>query len=119
MFLENEIYKCDCIDIDFEGNGVCKIDDFPFFVKGPLKGERVEIRVDRVYKKFGFATLVKNFTTSPFRAVPKCQYYDLCGGCNIMHLNYAMQIDYKKHIVRDTISRLGKVDCPEIGRAHV
>ena len=87
MFIENETYKCDCIDLDSEGNGVCKIDDFIFFVKGPLKGERVSIKVDKLNKNFGLASLNTIYSKSPYRVKPICEYYDKCGGCNLMHFN--------------------------------
>ena len=110
MFIENETYKCDCIDLDSEGNGVCKIDDFIFFVKGPLKGERVSIKIDKLNKNFGLATLSTIYMKSPYRVKPICEYYDKCGGCNLMHFNYKMHANYKKHVVKDLLSRIGKVD---------
>ena len=110
MFIENETYKCDCIDLDSEGNGVCKIDDFIFFVKGPLKGERVSIKVDKVNKNFGLATLKDIYLKSPYRVKPICEYYDKCGGCNLMHFNYMMHANYKRHVVKDLLNRIGKVD---------
>ena len=111
MFIENETYKCDCIDLDSEGNGVCKIEDFIFFVKGPLKGERVSIKVDKLNKNYGLATLNQIYSKSPYRVKPICDYYDKCGGCNLMHFNYFMHANYKKHTVRELISRIAKVDC--------
>ncbi|MCR5461602.1 MAG: 23S rRNA (uracil(1939)-C(5))-methyltransferase RlmD [bacterium] len=110
MFIENETYKCDCIDLDSEGNGVCKIDDFIFFVKGPLKGERVSIKVDKVNKNFGLATLKDIYLKSPYRVKPECPYYEQCGGCNLMHFNYYMHSNYKKYVVKDLLNRIGKVD---------
>ncbi|MCR5308455.1 MAG: 23S rRNA (uracil(1939)-C(5))-methyltransferase RlmD [bacterium] len=110
MFIENATYKCDCIDLDSEGNGVCKIDDFIFFVKGPLKGERVSIRVDKLNKNYGLASLNQIYSKSPYRVKPICEYYEKCGGCNLMHFNYYMHANYKKHIVKDLLSRIGKVD---------
>lgn len=110
MFIENETYKCDCIDLDSEGNGVCKIDDFIFFVKGPLKGERVSIKVDKLNKNFGLATLQTIYSKSPYRVKPICEYYDKCGGCNLMHFNYYMHANYKKHTVKELLNRIGRID---------
>ena len=111
MFIENATYKCDCIDLDSEGNGVCKIDDFIFFVKGPLKGERVSIKIDKLNKNFGLASLNQIYIKSPYRVKPICDYYDKCGGCNLMHFNYMMHANYKKHVVKDLLSRIGKIEC--------
>ena len=110
MFIENATYKCDCIDLDSEGNGVCKIDDFIFFVKGPLKGERVSIKVDKLNKNFGLATLKDIYAKSPYRVKPICEYYDKCGGCNLMHFNYHMHAGYKRYVVKDLLNRIGKMD---------
>ena len=110
MFIENATYKCDCIDLDSEGNGVCKIDDFIFFVKGPLKGERVSIKVEKLNKNFGLASLNQIYSKSPYRVKPICPYYEACGGCNLMHFNYKMHAQYKKYVVKDLIKRIGKLD---------
>ena len=39
------------------------------------------------------------------RIVPKCKYYDVCGGCNLMHLSYKKQLEYKENKVKDILKR--------------
>ena len=53
----NEQYKVEFVDIDYEGRGVCKLENnFPIFVPDALKGERALIEITNLkknhYKKY-------------------------------------------------------------------
>ena len=107
--MEN-VFTSKCIDIDYEGNGVCKIDGFPVFVPGCLTDELVRFEIVKKNKNFANGKLLEILEPSPFRAVPKCSNYEKCGGCSLMNLEYSKQLEYKKHIVSDTLKRIGKID---------
>lgn len=51
---------------------------------------------------------------SPVRAVPFCQHYGICGGCKWQCLPYTEQIKYKQKQVTDNLTRIGKIELPEI-----
>ena len=38
---------------------------------------------------------------SPNRTKPKCPNYFLCGGCNMQHINYQTQLEYKTNFVKE------------------
>ena len=48
------------------------------------------------------------------RAVPFCQHYGVCGGCKWQVLPYSEQIKYKQKQVTDNLTRIGKIELPEI-----
>src|SRR6185295_2855914 len=58
---------------------------------------------------------------SPQRTEPPCAHYriDRCGGCQIQHLEYEFQLEAKRGIVRDALTRIGKraVELPTIERS--
>lgn len=90
--------------------GVCKIDGYPVFVKDAMKGEKALIKVTKTNKNFGFGRLIEIKEESPFRKRPICDHFYECGGCNMMHMNYEMQLGFKKHRVKETLRKLGHIE---------
>jgi len=107
---QNSIHTVDFTDMTHDAMGVAKIDGFPIFVKNAMKGEKARIRITKVNKNFAFGHLDKIIQESPFRKAPICEHYYECGGCNIMHMNYEMQLGFKRHRVKETLKRIGGID---------
>lgn len=75
------------------------------FVPGALKGEEVYCKVTSVKRNYAQAVIVTINKTSKFRVDPPCAIYDECGGCQIMHLRYDKQLDYKDDIIRQSLNK--------------
>lgn len=105
-----KVYDATFTDLTHDAMGVAKIDGYPLFVEGALKGERALIKVTKTNKNFGFAKLLEIKEVSPFRKEPLCGHYDNCGGCNLMHMHYDIQLDFKRHRVKETLRKIGRVD---------
>lgn len=112
MFNIGEIKSSICISNDLLGNGICKIDDFTFFIPKILKDEEIEFEITKLNKSYGEGKLLRTIKESKNRIIPICPHYDLCGGCNLMHLNYINHSDYKKDALISLINRIGKVNPP-------
>jgi len=84
----NSKYKVEIIDEDNIGNGICKIDNFAVFVKGALKGEIIDIIITSVKKRYATAKINRIIYPSNYRVIPRCKYYNSCGGCAFLHTNY-------------------------------
>ncbi len=110
MVEKNEYYDVEVVDMTHDGMGVCKIDGFPIFVANALKGEKATIKITRLTKNIGFGRLIELIHKSPFRKEPICEHFSECGGCNLMHMNYQMQLDFKKYRTAETLKKLGKID---------
>lgn len=110
MVEKNEYYDVVFMDMTHDGMGVCKVEGFPVFVANALKGEKGKIKITKVNKSFGFGRLVEITDDSPFRKEPICDHFNECGGCNIMHMNYQMQLDFKKYRTKETLKKLGKIN---------
>ena len=46
----NEIYKFNIIDVDNNGNGIAKYNNFVIFIKGCFEGEVVEAKIIKISK---------------------------------------------------------------------
>ncbi|MGM9971360.1 MAG: 23S rRNA (uracil(1939)-C(5))-methyltransferase RlmD [Anaeroplasmataceae bacterium] len=113
----DEILELNIVDIDYQGLGIAKINDFPIFVNNALPGEKVVARITRVTKNIATAKNLKILEESKLRNNNICPYYEECGGCNIMHLNYDYQLEYKTKITRETIKKVSGLT-PKINKCE-
>ena len=60
------------------------------------------------------AVAVKFHEYSPLRSEPFCKHFGVCGGCKWQCLKYEEQLRYKQKQVTDNLTRIGKVELPEI-----
>ena len=48
MLKKNQVYEVEIIDDGYQGEGIAKIENFPIFIPGAIKGEKVEIKILKV-----------------------------------------------------------------------
>lgn len=106
--------KVTITDVAAEGKALAKVNDLVVFVPYVVPGDVVDLQVKRKKNKYAEAVAVKFHEFSPKRAVPFCQHYGVCGGCKWQCLTYEDQIKYKQKQVTDNLTRIGKVELPEI-----
>lgn len=75
------------------------------FVSGALKGEEVFCQISSVRRNFAEAKLLKINKKSKNRVDPACSIYKECGGCQIMHLQYDKQLEFKTDIIRQALMK--------------
>lgn len=75
------------------------------FVPGALKGEEVFCQISSVRCNFAEAKLLKINKKSKNRVDPACSIYKECGGCQIMHLQYDKQLEFKTDIIRQALMK--------------
>ncbi len=105
----NDIIKLKIIDIDHEGLGIGKIDNFPIFVDNALPGETVTCIITRVTKNIATAKNLELLEKSSNREEYLCPHYLECGGCNMMHFKYDYELTCKKQFVINTLKKVGNI----------
>lgn len=96
---KNEEYIVTCIDDTDLNSGVVKIDDMVVFVPNLLIGEKAKIKIVKVNKKYAFGIIIELLKPSINRQELTCEVSKTCGGCQLQHMSYAYQLDYKyKHV---------------------
>jgi 23S rRNA (uracil1939-C5)-methyltransferase len=93
--------------IGSEGEGIGRYQGYTLFVKDTVMGDVALVQVMKTGKTYGYARLVKLITPSKFRTEPKCPIAAKCGGCQLMHVNYEKQLEYKQDKVRQCLTRIG------------
>ncbi len=92
-------------DLDFQGRGIAKIDGKVFFVRNALINEVVKIKLIKENKHFSEAIAVEFLEKSSERITPSCKYFLECGGCDLMHMKYESQLDFKENKIKTTINK--------------
>ena len=106
--------KITITDVAAEGKALAKVNDLVVFVPYVVPGDVADLQVKRKKNHYAEAVAVKFHEYSPVRAVPFCQHYGVCGGCKWQCLPYAEQIKYKQKQITDNLTRIGKIELPEI-----
>ncbi|MGE7925535.1 23S rRNA (uracil(1939)-C(5))-methyltransferase RlmD [Viridibacillus arvi] len=99
-------------DLTHDGAGVAKIDGYPLFIQGGLPDETAEVHVLKTLKNYGFAKIINITEPSPDRVAAPCPVFAQCGGCQLQHLSYEGQLKWKEKMVRNVMTRIGKIDAP-------
>lgn len=105
-----KIYKVEIEDFDINGYGVSHIESKVVFVKGALKGETVTLKIENIHKKYAFAEVVDILVASEDRTKPECPYYELCGGCDMMHMKYETECKIKEGRLKQTFRHFKDVE---------
>jgi 23S rRNA (uracil1939-C5)-methyltransferase len=93
----------------YGGEGLAHADGNTVFVPYVLPGEQVSAAVRTRKKQLIHATLREVREPSPHRIKAPCPHFGVCGGCHYQHIDIAEQVQQKKEILRETLSRLGGV----------
>lgn len=109
MIENNKTYECTVTDLTVNGDGIAKIEGFPLFVKGAVPGDKILLKVTKLNKTYGFAKLAKLLSPSPKRRKSLCKSFPKCGGCTLMHMDYAAQLEFKRDLVLSNIQKIGGI----------
>lgn len=106
---KNDEVVIDIIGMNHDGEGVGRADGYTLFVQGALPGEKARVKVLKTKKQYGYAKLLELVEQSPNRIAAPCPIYDQCGGCQLQHMSYTGQLEWKRQLVVDNLERIGKL----------
>ena len=96
------------------GDGLARLPDGQVvFVPVTVPGEKVEIEVYQQLGDYALGRVVEIIKPAAGRIEPPCEYFPLCGGCQLQHLSYETQVREKFAVFRETLSRVGGLS-PEL-----
>ena len=113
-----------------EGKSIARLkiretDESPIvtFIPFGAPGDVVDVQIDRKKNKFAEGHITRIIEPSPIRVEPICRHFTVCGGCKWQHLPYEEQLKWKQQQVYDAMTRIAKVEIPEItpiiGSEHI
>ena len=79
-----------------------------------IPGELADVLIERVHKDYLVGRVVAVREPSPHRIVARCEYFGVCGGCQLQHIDYAHQLELKRDIVVEQLRRIGRLSDVEV-----
>jgi len=106
----NDILTLKIDDFSHDGKGIAHKDNITIFVEKAIKGEMINVKIIKILPKknmaIGVISEIKK--QSPERIRAKCDYKN-CGGCQLHHISYKKELEFKKNVVEAALKRIGKV----------
>lgn len=101
--------------LTYGGDAMGRLEDGrAVFIPFGLPGERVRVRLTEEKRNFARGELVEILEASPHRIAPRCIHFGECGGCHYQNLSYEDQVQAKQEILRDQLTRIGKIENPPV-----
>ena len=97
-----------------EGKAIARVDGMTVFVPYAVPGDVADIQITKKKSNYAEGKVTRFESFSENRADPFCEHFGTCGGCKWQILPYGEQLKYKQKQVEDNLTRIGKVELPEI-----
>ncbi len=110
VFSNDKVYTVETNGYSSDGSAVARLDGFIVFIKGGISGEKYNIRLTDISKNYARAQIVDILESADSRIIPNCDSYPDCGGCDLRHMTYEEELDFKCRKVNNALQRLGEVD---------
>lgn len=107
---KKDIIELSIDDLAHGGEGVGHYAKLAVFVPATIPGERVKVKITEKKKSYARAELITVLKSVPERTNPDCIVYNDCGGCQLQHIDYQKQLQYKKVILEAALTRIAKLE---------
>lgn len=100
--------------IAFGGEAVLRSENGVVFIRDALPAETITYKIEQQKKRYARGSLVSIETPHPLRVVPPCEHFSVCGGCDLQHAPYSMQLSFKKQWLKESLERIGGISEIEV-----
>lgn len=102
--------EVEAVDLDRDGKGVARWNNWVIVVPGLLPGERAKVQLQQRQRSRWLSRRVESVTVSRDRRRPPCILANDCGGCTLQHLDDPAQTRWKAQQIQQTMQRIGGID---------
>lgn len=99
------MYKVEVTKLDHQGRGIAKINDKIIFIPNALPEETVDVDIILEKKKYYEGIIKEIINASDKRIKSICPYFEECGGCQFLNMNYQDSLDYKQNKVEEIMNK--------------
>lgn len=96
--------------LDNFGRGITYINDKICFVEDALENEIVDIEVTLDKKKYQEAKVKEFISVSDKRIEEECPFSKICGGCNLNHISYVDENNFKEEKLKQLVEKYTSID---------
>lgn len=101
-------------DYAAEGKSLARVDGKVVFIEGAVPGDVVDVQLSKNKADWAEGHTIHFHSYASDRVTPFCQHFGVCGGCQWQMLPYEKQLFYKQKQVTDNLTRIAKINLPEI-----
>lgn len=91
------------IKFDNSGRGIGYLDNKIIFIPKSVPGDIVLVKITKDKKNYLEGSIVKIIKPSKLRKEAICPYFNLCGGCDLMHISLTEELEYKLTKINDIL----------------
>lgn len=95
--------------VAFKGYGVARVQGKVVFIPHTVTGDEAWVGLIEEKKRYAMGKLLQIVEPSPWRVTPRCPSFGVCGACQWQHIDYPIQGELKKEILKDILNRLGRL----------
>ncbi len=99
-----------CTRLDHYGRGIAKVEGKTVFIHNLLPKEVANIKIVKKNSKYMEALVDELVSKTITRVDASCPYYDICGGCHIMHMDDEEKKEFKYLKVKDVLKKFANYD---------
>lgn len=99
---------------DDQARGIAYYNNKIVFIYGAIVNEKVKVKIYKERKKYYLAKIIEIIEFSDKRVNYKCPYFNICGGCSLLHVDYYNSIEIKKEKISKKFNRYLEIDLKNI-----
>ena len=113
--MTSKIYEnVEITDAGSEGKAIARIGNLVVFIPFVVPGDVADLQIIKKKKSYLEGRAIRFHKYSGKRAEPFCSHFGTCGGCRWQNMRYEDQLYYKQKQVVDNLTRIAKIEYPEI-----
>jgi 23S rRNA (uracil1939-C5)-methyltransferase len=117
-----ETFRLTLESLSHQGSAIGRLNGQVVFAAFGIPGEEVDVLIERAYPDYLEGVVTAVHRPSPVRVTPRCEYFGVCGGCQLQHIDYVEQLRLKTEVVREQMRRIGRLPdvpvLPAVGAAE-
>ena len=95
--------------LSHDGRGITMINGKKTFIRGGLAEEDVRFVYTKKHRQYDEGLVTDIITPADKRVTPRCDYFGICGGCNLQHLHPTAQIQHKQTVLLEQLQHFGNI----------
>ncbi|MEG1596888.1 MAG: class I SAM-dependent RNA methyltransferase, partial [Bacilli bacterium] len=99
---------------DHNGRGIAKIDNFLVFINKGVVNDECLIKIIVIKKNYAIGEIIKIIKSSPKRIEVNCPYYEHCGGCDFLHVNFNYENEVKVNTIKEVFLKYAQITLDNI-----
>ncbi len=92
--------------LDSKGRGIARLQGKVIFVNNALIDETIYVHILKEKSKYSVGKVISYIEKSKERIQPICPIFGICGGCDIMHMSYQRQLQFKEEKVKKELKNI-------------